>query len=371
MTAAVSTSPAPSPSVAEQAFAALALRLLLERGGEAPLPADFTVDWPLLLGLAQQNSVLVRLADRLPRAGLEPPAFFLTAANRERERARAAFDVIRTIGERCTRAGVEYLFPTAWPHFPDVGGDIDLLLLARGPDMDRRLLAGTGAALRARDLRDRLAGTALYWLPKAGLALDIHHGRLGMVGEHAAYPVGLIHRRRRLLGAGEECFAPAAEDQLILQGMSRVAGRRSFSIADAAATATIVRTQAVDWPSLVGLARHMGVLPGLCCYLSYVDQIYAALYGCHLFPLEARNVLRLDGWGTVLFRRGRYRFAALRVRNRLYWRQLATAAVAGEWRRASRLCLAPAMVAACSLGLVGRDASEAVNDVVTLTLGGA
>src|SRR2546426_12709021 len=68
------------------------------------------------------------------------------------------------------------------------------------------------------------------------------------------------------------------------------------------------------------------------CYLSYVDQIYGALYEHHLLPPEARQVLAIDGWGSVAFREGRYRFPSLWIRNRLYWRQLATVAGAGEWR---------------------------------------
>jgi len=68
--------------------------------------------------------------------------------------------------------------------------------------------------------------------------------------------------------------------------------------------------------------------------------------GHHLLPPEARQTLAIDGWGSVAFREGRYRFPSLWIRNRLYWRQLATLAGAGEWRVASRLCLAPAMVVA-------------------------
>ena len=357
----------PPLGLAEQQHATLALRLLLDRRGDRP--AEIAVDWPLLLAIAQQNTVLVRLVERLPLAGLEPPAFFLAAAERELERTRTVFTLMRRLGERCEQAGLAYLFPTAWQHYPDVGGDLDLLLLSRVQDVDRLILADTPATLRARDLRDRLAGTALYWVPEVALALDIHHGRLGLVGEQETYPAELVLRRRRHMVAGEERFAPAPEDLLILQGMSRVAGRRSFSIADAAATAGVVRGQQLDWTYLVDMARRIGVLPGLSCYLCYVDQIYGALYDRHLLPPEARRILTLDGWGAVAFRGGRYRFAALRVRNRLYWRQLATAAVAGQWRVASRLCLAPAMAAACSLGLVGREATEAANALVTLTLG--
>ena len=352
---------------AEQQHATLALRLLSDQGGARP--PGITVDWPLLLALAQQNGVLVRLAEQLERGGLRPPAFFAAAAERQRERAEAARSVMRHIADRCARHGIHFLFPTAWQHFPDVGGDLDLLVLSRARRVDAFILEGMAASLRAPDLRDRLAGTALYWLRESGLALDVHHGRLGVVGEHTAYPADLIRRRQSRMLAEEEYFVPAPEDQLILQGMSRIAGRRSFRLADAAATIRIIRGPPLDWGFVVSVAQHMGVLPGLCCYLSYVDQIYGALYEHHLLPPEARQVLAIDGWGSVAFREGRYRFPSLWIRNRLYWRQLATVAGAGEWRVASRLCLAPAMVVACSLGLVGRDAVEATASIAALAMG--
>ncbi len=352
---------------AEQRHATTALRLLFDQGGSPP--TDMTVDWPLLLTLARQNSVLVRLSERLEGRGLRPPAFFAAAAERARQRADTACSVMRHIADRCARHGIDFLFPTAWQHFPDAGGDLDLLVSSRARRVDALILEGMAASLRAPDLRDRLAGTSLYWLRESGLALDVHHGRLGVVGEHAAYPADLIRRRQRRVLAEEEYFAPAPEDQLILQGMSRVAGRRSFSLGDATATIRIIRGQPLDWGFLVSVAHHMGVLPGLCCYLGYVDEIYGALYGHHLLPPEARQVLTIDGWGSVAFREGRYRFPSLRVRNRLYWRQLATVAAAGEWRVASRLCLVPAMVVACSLGLVGRNAVEATASITALAMG--
>src|SRR5205823_12418813 len=91
------------------------------------------------------------------------------------------------------------------------------------------------------------------------LALDVHHGRLGVVGEHAAYPADLIRRRQSRMLAEEEYFVPAPEDQLILQGMSRIAGRRSFRLADAAATIRIIRGPPLDWGFVVSVAQPMGV----------------------------------------------------------------------------------------------------------------
>src|SRR3989454_7585394 len=73
----------------------------------------------------------------------------------------------------------------------------------------------------------------------------------------------------------------------------------------------------------------------------------------HLLPPEARQVLAIDGWGSVAFREGRYRFPSLWIRNRLYWRQLATVAGAGEWRGASPLWLGPGVGGGCTPRPVG------------------
>lgn len=342
----------------EQRHATLALRLLLDEG--APPMGDAAVDWRLLLALARENSVLVRLAARLDRVGLRPPTFVTAEAQPAGARALAALAVVRQIGERCTRHGIEFLFPKALQHFPDTGSDLDLLVLTPDRNVDALILEGLAATLRARDLRDRMAGTAHYWLRGSGLVIDVHHRRLGLVGEFPSYAAALLReRRRRCVVAGEEWFAPAPEDQLLLQGMTRLAVRRSFSIADVVATVAIVRANRLDWRYLVSAARVMGVLPGLSCYLTYVDQIHRALWDRGLLPPEAPRDLTLDARGRVAFRARRYRFPTIRVRNRLYWRQLGTAAGSGDWRSVCRLCRVPALVVAGRLGLVGREPAAA------------
>jgi len=342
----------------EQRHATLFLRLLLDEG--APPVGGAAVDWRLLLALARENSVLVRLTARLEQGGLRPPTFVTAEAQRAGARARAVLAVVRQIGERCARHEIEFLFPKALQHFPDSGGDLDLLVLTPDRNVDALILEGLAATHRARDLRDHIAGTAIYWLRDSGLVMDVHHGRLGFVGEFPSYAAALIReRRRRRVVAGEEWVVPAPEDQLLLQGMSRVAVRRSFSIADVVATVAIVRANRLDWRYLVSVARAMGVLPGLSCYLTYVEQIHRALCDRDLLPPEAPRDLTHDDWGRVAFRAGRYRFPTIGVRNRLYWRQLGTAAGRGDWPSVSRLCLVPVVVVAVSLGLVGREPAAA------------
>jgi len=338
----------------EQRHATLALQLLLD-GGAAPTAA---LDWQLLRAVADRNAVLVRLDDQLERLALRPPRSFTVAADRERQRVRAALHVVREIGDRCARHGIAFLFPKALQHYPDMGSDLDLLVLSESEGTDALLLEGLAASPVARSLHDRIAGATTYRLQESRLPLDVRHGRLGPVGEQASYPRALLANRQRCLIAGAEFFVPAPEDQLILQGMDRVSGRRSFRLGDVVATIATVRALPIAWTYVTQTARAIGVLAGLGCYLSYVEQIHQALYGRGLLPPDAHQGLLLRGWGRATFHHGAYRFPAVRVGNRLYWRQLATSVGAGNWRAASRLCLWPAAVAGDGLRRLARARSR-------------
>jgi hypothetical protein len=131
---------------------------------------------------------------------------------------------------------------------------------------------------------------------------------------------------------------------MVLQGMRRVYGRRSFRLTDVIATVTALRVPGLDWGYVIRTARALGMLPGLSCYLSYVDQIHRALYGGDLIPQAPRAGLTLEGWGRFAFRGAAYRFPAARVGGRLYWQELRTALTTRNWSAASRLGLLPAVL---------------------------
>jgi hypothetical protein len=102
-----------------------------------------------------------------------------------------------------------------------------------------------------------------------------------------------------------------------------------------------IRRDSLDWDYIVHTAGRVGVLPGLSCYLSYVEQIYRFLYRQNLVPPAVRPALLLEGWGRVEFRGGQYRYPTLKVNARLYGRQLGTQLAAGNWEGAGRVCLIP------------------------------
>jgi hypothetical protein len=322
----------------EADFASLVLRLLLDE--EAPLCDIDLPAWATLLRVAQRNAVLLRLAERLGRRRVPLPAFFADAVAHEQRRIRAAIEVIQTISRACAANGIDFLLPKVAQHLPDMGDDVDLLVLSRDREVDRCITEALQVTAARSDLSSRLAGSATYGIAGAP-TLDIQHGRLGTVGEHTGFPADLVRHRRLVLVDGVEIFVASANDQLVLQGLQRVYGRLGIQLADVVYTMTSTQRDALDWDYIICTAHRVGVLAGLSCYLSYVEQIHRSLYHRDLLPAPVGAQLSGRGWGRVEFRGSQFRYPLLRVNGRLYIGQLGRQVAAGHWEAAGRLCLIP------------------------------
>jgi hypothetical protein len=231
--------------------------------------------------------------------------------------------------------------------FPDVGGDLDLLVPGPPSAIDR-VLRDLPATRGRRSLAARLAATTVYPAPEHGIAVDVHQGRLGRLGEHARFAALLLGRRRRIEIGGVTCFVPAPEDQLVQQALAYGIGIPAVRIGEAFWTMSAVRAGGLDWDTVLDTARATGLLPALCCHLSGVDELYRRLIGRPLLDAGIHDRLVRRSWGPIAFRRGRYRLTPLRVRAGLFLRQLHARIASGDWTAAGRLCLLP--VAAASAG---------------------
>lgn len=338
----------------EEWYAARLLHLLLDAsagareagggGSSAPTPAGGTGEAEILLSLARQNGVLIRTAERLERAGIPTPADFVDAVEAERRRVRTALHWIATISALCAESGLEFLFPKALQHYPDMGQDLDLLLLSRSTRAEEEIIRALPASRCPGSLAHRIAGTTCYRIEGCALPLDVHHGRLGLAGEHAGYPATMIRNQRRVTIDGVTFMLSSREDQLVLQGMQKLYGRRCLRLSDIVATMALVRESGLDWDYVAGTSRRLGTLPGLSGYLRTVDAIHARVFGSELLTREqSRRLERGDG-EQAAFRAGCYRLPAGRVAARLYGRKLLGATAAGDWSAAGRLCLLPLVV---------------------------
>jgi len=328
----------------EKTCAAFILRLLAD--DDAPTRPPDALGWDELARISRRNVVLVRVAQRLEGARSLPPASFVAAVAEERRLNEEKMRLVRHVSRACDEAGVPFILAKAFHHYPDMGDDVDLYVLGRSADVDAVVLRGLDVVAHKRSLTDRLAAARCYSVRGSKAKLDIHHGRMWAYGDHDSFIAALIKNARRVTVEGTEFNLPSPEDLLVVEATQRVYGRSSIRLAPVVNTIATLRRGALDWDYVLRTARKFGALPGLSCYLTYVNQIHNEVFGRELLTEDEGKALVTRGWGRVEFAGGAYRFPHLRVARKVYLNMFRSAAVSGNWKSLSRLCVTPLVAAA-------------------------
>ncbi len=316
------------------------LRLLLDD----PRVDPDDLDWSIVLATAQRHGLLLRLGAWFDRRGECAPGPIAACIDLERQRLGCIVSMVGRIEERCRQHGIPHVFLKFAQQYPDLGRDVDLLV--SGATVGDDVLVGKPGALARQDLRGRLAGSATYPVPECGTSVAVHHGRVGRLGEHERFARVLVERPRMVTLGAVTFAAPTREDALLLLVLDRLYGRPALRLRDAHWAITTIRSGMLDWDSLIAAARSHALVPGLSCYLDYVDQIHRQLFGRPVLPESVRPRLAAGNWGQVEFESGCYRFPAARVTGRLYFTEFCQDLVAGHWQAASRLIWLPIVAAA-------------------------
>jgi hypothetical protein len=322
----------------EQQYASIILRLLIE--GTIGPEEQRSVIWGDLLQIAAQNGVLVRVVDQLETIGLEPRHFFSAAVREMRARNQRKLALINHIGERCNQANIEFIFPKAIQSYPDMPGDIDLYVVATSLDVDRTILKGLHAKPLKRTVQNRIEGTANFVVPGCDAPLEIHHGRVGMAGEHKSYITQLIENAVPVRAESEDLVIPSPEDQLVLQALQRVVQRSYLRLSDVVATITLLSRNELDWNYIVKTVKELNILYGLSCYLGFIEQIYREAFKNYLLPAGFLIPLGAE-MPRIQFKAGFYRFRRFEVGSRGLINKFWSALIAENWAVASRLSLLP------------------------------
>lgn len=323
----------------EQSYASIILRLLLD--GVLDSAQKESIIWGDLLHIAAQNGVLIRVVDQLETIGLEPRHFFSAAVKEMRSRTQRKLSLITRISERCIEAHVDFVFPKAFLNYPDMTGDIDLYLAQNSPNADAVILGGLHATPVKRNLRNRIDGTANYQIRGCESLLEIHHGRVGMLGEHKWFVRQIIENSRYVRVDGDEFLMPSREDQLILQSLQRVVQRSYLRLSDLVSTMTLLRGETLNWNYIFKTVSDLNSSYSLRCYLGFVEQIHRQTFHRSLLPPRLMRFMARREPMKIEFRDGFYRFRRLRIGTRGYLDKFCAAVLAENWTVASRLSLLP------------------------------
>ena len=304
------------------------------------------LDWSQVLPLAERHQLLLRLMDWFEQRGELAPEPFRKAASLARARNRVLLELMAKVGARCSRLGVPHVFLKAAQHYPDLPKDVDLLIPAEDSGADDIIIEHEPAPAKAR-ARALLTGDSPLAIPGTGVVLHIRHGRLGRLGEHTRLPAHVLNRARPTTLGDIVCYAPAPEDALLLQALSRFYGRPALRLRDVVSAINIIRSKTpLDWNGLADEARDAGLLPGLRRHLEAIEQIHMTLLDRPLLPLDARCLIEDSACEPAEFRNDTFAYPAARVAAPLYLRQFATDIAKGDWGGAGRLILLPLVAAA-------------------------
>jgi hypothetical protein len=324
----------------EQKYASIILRLLLD--GVCPPNEQPHIIWGDLLHIAAQNGVLIRVVDQLETIGLEPRHFFSAAVKEMRARNKRKLFLITRITERCVEANIDFIFPKAFQNYPDMPGDIDLYLAQHSTAVDSVVLSGLHVKPLKRHLRNRIDGTSNYMIRGCESVLEIHHGRIGMLGEHTWYVGQIIENSRYVRAETDEFLMPSPEDQLILQGLQRVVQRSYLRLSDIVCTISLLRRNALNWNYIFRTVNDLNIAYGLTCYLSFVEQIHRETFDSSVLPPRLMRSMRRQ-YSSIQFKDGFYRFPRLKVGSRGYAYKFCSAIIAENWAVARRLSLLPVL----------------------------
>jgi len=319
-----------------QSYGSLILRWLLGDTLEGGATRD--VAWAELLYVAVRNGVLIRTVDKLQTIGLASPLLY-SAAKEMRTRNQTKLALIARIAKRCVESKTAFIFPNVVQNYPDMGRDIDLYVAAQTTDVDKAILSGLSATPVKRNLRNRIDGTATYRLAGCDSLLDIHHGRVGLLGEHKL--IGqMIGNGRLMTVEGAELLVPSPEDQLILQAQKAIQ-RSCLRLSDLVTTVRLFREETLDWNYIQRTVRSLGISYDLGCYLHLVDQIYREAFKETLLPQYVKSFPGSKKIAAVEFRDGFYRYPRLRIGSTCYANRFWSALRSENWTVASRLSLLP------------------------------
>lgn len=325
----------------KQSYGPIILRLLLD-GVIEPFETR-NILWDELLRIAAQNGVLVRVVDQLQKIGLEPRHFFYATAEAMRARNQSELALISSIGERCLESNINFIFAKALQNYPDNGRDIDLYVTPRSTYVDAAILRGLNATPVKRNLRNRIDGTAAYRVAGCDSLLDIHHGRVGMLGEHKLYISQMILNGGYVVVEGKEFLITSPEDQLILQALQKVVQRSYLRLSDLVTTIKLFRGTTLDWDYILNTARDLNIFYGLGCYLNFVEHIHREAFQENLLPGFLGLSLISKKPGTIEFKDGFYRFPRIAVGSRDYANRICSAVRSENWSVVSRLSLLPVL----------------------------
>ena len=322
-----------------------ALRTLLapeSPGGLQPLLDDDRMDPDTLCEVLRKNLVLVRALGACDLSSSRSAEELAGRLNREQARIATGVEAIQRLGRRLSEADIRYAIIKTLDQYPDMGHDIDFLILDRAEEIVGIVANEFDGEVKDRSLSERMAQKTNYRIP-GHPTLEQHHQRLGQVGEEKSLVDELMKRITTVDLEGAPISVPSMEFRILLAVLQRILRHFNIRLCDVVNMHEIVNSGQVDWDYLFSFARQQGLYRALTFYLQFVETIHRHYVGSELLPAQiSRRVTKVTGPYTPLIERDYFRFSNWQVGPSVYAAKYVGYLRHLEFGPAMRLTLVPA-----------------------------
>ena len=236
-------------------------------------------------------------------------------------------------------------------HFPDIGSDLDLFIAAPETDVVRTMQSELHAEVQPQSWGDRLAHKWNFRIPGLPQLVEIHVGRLGQTGEHAALPNQLENTSVMFDAADFRFRVPAPEVQVALATLQRMYRHFYIRVTDLVNLSALVRAGRLDFAQLRASAQRWSIWPGVATLLKitsdYNERAGVGPLALPDFVIDAADF----GAGVTYMGEQFLRVPMVPQGSRLFLQQLFGMGAARHFRAAARLSLLPALAAAAFVNL--------------------
>lgn len=257
-------------------FAPLIAGFLFDTPEPIALGSIDAATWNRFVHFCTKNLILVRMGRFCADKNIPVTADFVTAVAAEKERIAATVAMMAELTAFCEESGIAIVFPKAYMHYPDMGHDIDLWVRDEKTQNIDRLLAGRFSLKQDwNSLLNSVAGKRAFVCLYGGqhIALEVHHGRTGVVGEFRNIVEEAIEHHRSITVDGHQFPLPDAEATLVIQAVQRILSHRCVRISDLILSRTLLSESSFDRERATGIAERCGAGFSLEKYLKLSHEI--------------------------------------------------------------------------------------------------
>ena len=222
-----------------------------------------------LLFFLKENKIMIRYFQLLSKHKISLSNDFKNEYDKELKRIKINRKMINSITSSLINYQKDFIFFKNFQHSPDMGDDIDVMVLKNISDIKNKLINDFSLIEKRPTVFNRLARKCMLIDSSRGIEIELHNARLGRLGEFkfSNDEINLCKKEEEMI------YVPSQEFQLIINIIQRIYTRSYIRISEILFL-KVNLSKNFDWNLVDRIAKKFGISKGLNLYLELIDSLF-------------------------------------------------------------------------------------------------